>query len=57
MDSPVINRMLADRDKLLSKIQTLEKELEKKNQLVYLLRERNFRLRKQHQLDKEKAGV
>ena len=44
-DSPTINKLMTDRDKLLDKIQKVETQKEKLQQIIFLLRERNFRLR------------
>jgi len=55
-DSPVISKLFRDRDKLIDKIRALEDVLEKRRRTVYLLRERNFQLRKKlSQLRKEKV--
>jgi len=54
--SPVISKLFYDRDKLIEKIRALEDALEKRRRTVYLLRERNFQLRKKlSQLRKEKV--
>lgn len=56
-NSPIIEKLFRDRDKLIDKIRSLEDALEKRRRAVYLLRERNFQLRKKlRTLQKEKAG-
>lgn len=56
-NSPIIEKLFRDRDKLIDKIRALEDALEKRRRAVYLLRERNFQLRKKlAAVQKEKAG-
>ena len=56
-NSPIVEKLFRDRDKLIDKIRALEDTLEKRRRAVYLLRDRNFQLRKKlRTLQKEKAG-
>ena len=56
-DSPIIQKLFREREKLFDKIRELERQLENRQQTVYLLRERNFQLRKKlSSIRKEKAG-
>ena len=56
-NSPIVEKLFRDRDKLIDKIRALEDTLEKRRRAVYVLRELNFQLRKKlRTLQKEKAG-